>query len=167
MLVHVLLILSRSLPIVYSRFSCVWTVAHTRSITQTVPLTPKARVSPVLCVFFTTTGRSGYFYLKPTSEPNARWSGRGGSGVWATVWECESGNVNHPDSRHINCAWSRVSGHRMCCSNTDRVCVNQSCSQEGHGVSLGVREDAPLVCLCVWGQCVYAEVIYNAPDLLL
>lgn len=45
---------------------------------------------------------------------------RRGEGKMGNVWDCESSNVNHLDSRDINCAWSWVSGHCMYCSHTDR-----------------------------------------------
>lgn len=48
-----------------------------------------------------------YFYC----DPRVFQAGRKGREFLGAVREHETGRVNHPDSRGINCAWSQVSGH--------------------------------------------------------
>lgn len=52
----------------------------------------------------------GLFLPRPRVQraEQVRW---GGTKFLGPIWESETAHVNHPDSRDINCAWSRVSGH--------------------------------------------------------
>ena len=122
------------------------------------------------------TGRSGYFYLRPRSELHTEGEA-GGEWNLGNVWECELGNVNHLDSRDINCAWSSVSGHCMYCSNPDRgrgllcvcVCDRESEAERGRAqcTSVWERRGHAIVCLCVSGQCALCCGDIHCPDLLL
>lgn len=122
------------------------------------------------------TGWSGYFYLRPRSELNTE--GEAG-GEWnsGNVWECESGNVNHLDSRDINCAWSSVSGHCMYCSNPDRgrglcvcvwVCDRESEAERGRAQRTSVwREERACYSVLLRVGTVCGGDTQQCPDLLL